>query len=105
MPSTDGREPPSSCRTGPGKELGINQPLVLIVRINPDPVVVLVFRNRQSAVVPADAGDPEIADSLEPQGRIGRVIAKSLEVAASCALDRFGQCGKMFPELGNGSMH
>ena len=77
-----------------------NDPVVVRVCPDPDPKNAVRYVGAKRAVVVADSDGPELADTLEVQGRMTSVRLKYGEVSVREFLCFRGQCLIQLPEPG-----
>ena len=77
-----------------------DQPLVLVMRTDPDPNKVRTILHCEGAVIDPDPHGPQLSDFLEMQRGVRRVRLQEFEVLSAHSLDGFRQRRKAGPETG-----
>ena len=82
----------------------LNEPLILIMRTDPDPNEIRAIFNRKGSIVEANSGRPQLANLLEMQRWVAAIGLQEFKVLSRHLLDLLGEVSKGGPETGSGAM-
>ena len=81
-----------------------DQPLILVMRADPDPNKVRTILHGEGVVIDSDPRGPIVPDFLKMQGGVRWVLSQQVEILVGHSLDGFRQARKRGPEASGGAM-